>query len=60
MKLSVVTFNLRMDNRGDGPNYFFNRAPFVLETIRKRDPDVICFQEGSLKTQNSFSCQNNL
>ena len=49
MKLSVVTYNLRMDNRGDGDNYFFNRAPFILETIRSKNPDVICFQEATVR-----------
>ncbi len=49
MKLSVVTYNLRMDNREDGANYFFNRAPFILETIRRKNPDVICFQEATVR-----------
>lgn len=52
MKLSVVTYNLRMDNRGDGANYFFNRAPFILETIRSKNPDVICFQEATVRILN--------
>ncbi len=47
IKLSVVTFNLRMDNRLDGVNYFFNRAPFILDTINERRPDIICFQEAT-------------
>lgn len=46
-KLSVLTYNLRMDNRGDGENYFFNRAPFILATLQARKPDVICFQEAT-------------
>lgn len=45
--LTVVTFNLRMDNRSDGENYFFNRSPFVLSTIVKQKPDVLCFQEAT-------------
>lgn len=48
-KLSIVTFNLRMDNRHDGANYFFDRAPFILETIDKEKPDVIGFQEATPK-----------
>lgn len=47
MKLSVVTFNLRMDNRHDGENYFFNRAPFILDTLISKKPDIICFQEAT-------------
>lgn len=46
-RLTVVTFNLRMDNRGDGENYFFNRAPFILETVGKEKPDLIGFQEAT-------------
>lgn len=46
-KLTIVTFNLRMDNRGDGENYFFNRSPFILSTIIEQKPDVICFQEAT-------------
>lgn len=49
MKLSVVTFNLRMDNRHDGENYFFNRAPFILDTIRTKKPDILCFQEATVR-----------
>lgn len=48
-KLTIVTFNLRMDNRADGANYFFSRAPFILETLGAEKPDVICFQEATPK-----------
>ncbi len=47
MEIKVVTFNLRMDNRGDGINFFFNRAPLILNKIRAEKPDVICFQEAT-------------
>ncbi len=46
-KLTIVTFNLRMDTRSDGENYFFNRAPFILDTLNQEKPDVICFQEAT-------------
>ncbi len=48
MQLSVVTFNLRMENRHDGEQYFFNRAPHILQTIRKKSPDILCFQEATV------------
>lgn len=48
-KLTVVTFNLRMDSYTDGANYFFNRAPFILDILGKEKPDVICFQEATPK-----------
>lgn len=46
-KLTILTYNLRMDNRADGENYFFNRAPFILSTLNAQKPDVICFQEAT-------------
>lgn len=45
MKCKVVTFNLRMDTFADKNNYFFLRAPLILEKIRAERPDVIGFQE---------------
>lgn len=45
MKIKVVTFNLRMNYRGDGINYFFNRSPYILNKIRQEMPDIIGFQE---------------
>lgn len=45
--LTIVTFNLRMDNRSDGENFFFNRSPFILSTIIEQKPDLICFQEAT-------------
>lgn len=45
MKFSVVTFNLRTEAIVDGPNYFFNRAPYIITKVRKEMPDIICFQE---------------
>lgn len=49
MNISIVTFNLRMDTRHDGENYFFNRAPYILSTIREKKPDVLCFQEATVR-----------
>lgn len=48
MNISIVTFNLRMDTKHDGKHYFFNRAPFILETIQAKKPDIICFQEATV------------
>lgn len=45
MTCRFATFNLRMDNRADGINYFFNRAPYIFDKIRTEKPDVIGFQE---------------
>lgn len=45
MNFSVVTFNLRCEAVSDGANYFFNRAPYIANKIRKESPDIICFQE---------------
>ncbi len=43
--LKVMTFNLRVDNTGDGINSFTNRFDRVVEVIRKENPDLIGFQE---------------
>lgn len=51
MKFSVVTFNLRCEAVVDGPNYFFNRAPYIAAKIRKENPDIICFQECTPRMQ---------
>ena len=45
MELKIMTFNLRVDVKSDGINYFPNREERVLETIRREAPDVIGFQE---------------
>lgn len=49
MNISIVTFNLRMDTRHDGESYFFNRAPYILNTIYEKKPDIICFQEATVR-----------
>lgn len=47
MKIKAVTFNLRVATRYDLQNYFFNRTPLILKTIRKENPDILCFQEAN-------------
>lgn len=46
--LTVLTFNIRYDNPGDGPSAWPNRANWVAETIRDADPDVFGLQEALL------------
>ncbi len=48
MNLSVVTFNLRMDNRHDGDHYFFHRAANIRTAIEAKKPDLLCFQEATV------------
>lgn len=55
MELTVVTFNMRVDVPADGKNYFFCRAPFILEKIKKEKPDIICVQEASDAIRNWLS-----
>lgn len=43
--LKFMSFNLRVDNDGDGINAFSLRFHRVLEVLEKEDPDVIGFQE---------------
>ena len=46
-KLKVFTFNLRINNKGDGINMFDNRTDRILECINTYKPDLIGFQEGN-------------
>lgn len=43
--MKIVTFNIRYDCGQDGINNFSCRKDFILEKLRKEDPDIICFQE---------------
>ena len=46
-KIKVFTFNLRINNKGDGINMFDNRTDRILECINTYQPDLIGFQEGN-------------
>ncbi len=43
--INVFTYNLRMDNRGDGINAFSSRKDYIKKTFPKYNADVIGFQE---------------
>lgn len=43
--LKFMTFNLRVDNTGDGINSFSNRFDRVVEVLHKERPCVVGFQE---------------
>lgn len=43
--LTVMTFNLRYDNPGDGVNTWSKRRGFVADIIRKHNPDLLGLQE---------------
>ena len=43
--IKVMTFNLRVDNMGDGVNSFTNRRGRVADMLAKTEPDLIGFQE---------------
>ncbi len=43
--MKLVTFNIRCDYGQDEGNNFKFRKPFILEKIKKENPDIICFQE---------------
>ncbi|MBO5879289.1 MAG: endonuclease/exonuclease/phosphatase family protein [Clostridia bacterium] len=45
MKISVMSFNLRVDCTKDGINRVCNRRGRILETIKTYSPDIIGFQE---------------
>ena len=44
-KIKVISFNLRVQAKCDGVNYFDNRLPRIVEFLNKEKPDVIGFQE---------------
>lgn len=43
--IKVMTFNLRVDNAGDGVNSFTNRRDRVSAMLAGADPDIVGFQE---------------
>ena len=43
--MNIVTFNIRVAFDTDGINSFIYRAGLIYETIMKKSPDVILFQE---------------
>ena len=45
MKIKVFSFNLRVEAKIDGINYFDNRKERILEAIKEHSPDIIGFQE---------------
>lgn len=47
--MKIVTYNLRCVYRGDGVNSFVHRAGMILDTIEEKAPDIICFQEATVK-----------
>lgn len=44
-QLKIMSFNLRVDNTGDGINSFTNRFDRVVDVLEKEKPDLIGFQE---------------
>ena len=45
--IKVCTFNLRINNAGDGINRFDNRFERIVDVIKREKPHVIGFQEGN-------------
>ncbi len=43
--MKLVTYNIRVDCKRDGENNYEFRSPFIEETLRAKDPDIVCFQE---------------
>lgn len=52
----VMSYNIRFDNPADGPNAWPNRREFLVEQVRKVNPDILGIQE-SLPEQVSFLAQ---
>jgi endonuclease/exonuclease/phosphatase family metal-dependent hydrolase len=45
VQLKIMSFNLRVDNTGDGINSFTNRFDRVVEVLHREKPDLVGFQE---------------
>ena len=45
LSLNLVTFNIRMPSKSDGPNEWKYRRGLVVETIKGMEPDVMGVQE---------------
>lgn len=45
--MQIVTFNLRCLYKSDGVNSFIHRAGLILDTVREKNPEIICFQEAT-------------
>lgn len=43
--LRVMSYNIRYDNPEDGPNAWSNRKEFLVEQVRKTNPDILGIQE---------------
>lgn len=53
--IKVCTFNLRINNAGDGVNCFDNRVERICNVIRRERPELIGFQEGNEYMLGRFS-----
>ena len=45
VQMKFMSFNLRVDNTGDGINSFSNRFHRVVEVLEREKPDLVGFQE---------------
>ncbi len=45
VQMTVMSFNIRYGTANDGPDAWPHRREMVFETIRSRDPDLLCMQE---------------
>ncbi len=57
MKIKVMTFNIRYDNKDDGKNCFDGRKALIKEFLQKQKPDVVGFQE-VLPHVRAWLCEN--
>ncbi len=46
MILNLITCNIRFSNPADGVHAWEHRRDFLVSTLLKHDPDIICTQEG--------------
>ena len=44
--LKILTYNIRLENTGDGPNGWNNRRGWLCEQVKQVNPDLFGIQEG--------------
>ncbi len=54
MTLKLVSCNIRFDNPSDGANAWPHRKDFLVETLKKYNPDIIATQEGRFDQLKEF------
>ncbi len=58
-KIKVISFNLRIQAKNDGVNYFDNRLPRIVEFMNNEKPDIVGFQEVNANMKDMLNANLN-